>query len=63
MFSNHFIMLIETVDQEFIKDMVGMALLCSLMSGVSIGITQIAGEQEEVGLKGQLPEWLLHSCI
>lgn len=63
MFSNHFIMLIEPVDQEFRKDTVGMALLSSLLPRVSVGVTQTAREQEEVSLRDQLPRWLLHSCI
>lgn len=60
MFSNHFIMLIEPLDQEFRKDTVGMALLCSLMPRVSFGVIQTAGEQEEARSRDQLARWLLH---
>ena len=57
MFSNHFIMLIESVDQEFRKDTVVMTLLYSLVSGISVR------EQEEVRLRDQLVRWLLQACI
>lgn len=48
-------MLIESVDQEFRKDTVGMAFISSLLPRVSVEVAQARREQEEVNLRDQLP--------